>query len=406
MAAKLTPVDGAPGIYRRHAQDCDRRGRCSCSYVVVWRHRGRQQTETVRTLSEAREAQGQRRQAGGSKPTARERFEDYALAWLDSYQGRTNRGLAESTRTSYRRLIEQYAVPFFRGYKLAEVERPDVRAFVVHLQSKKLAPLGVVKVLSPLKAMLATAVEDGVLAVNPALGLRVNTRDEANGEPEAKAMTHAELARLRGRLPKRWRLFFELLAQTGLRISEALGLEWSDVQFGSRPTLRVRRQYYRGTLGQLKSRNARRELPLSADLARRLWAARPASGKGPMFATRTGTRLLDRNVRRVLDAATEDTPLEWASFHTFRHTCASILFEQGKNIAQVSKWLGHADPAFTLRTYVHLLDAGLGEAIDLSRVNTGSTQGLQTDPNEAPDAEPDSALESESVEELQPAATA
>ena len=43
-------------------------------------------------------------------------------------------------------------------------------------------------------------------------------------------------------------------------------------------------------------------------------------------------------------------------------TCASMLFEGGKNIKQVSSWLGHADPAFTLRTYVHLMDDGLGDA--------------------------------------------
>jgi integrase len=50
------------------------------------------------------------------------------------------------------------------------------------------------------------------------------------------------------------------------------------------------------------------------------------------------------------------------SFHTFRHTCASLLFEGGKNIKQVQEWLGHADPGFTLRTYVHLMDEGVGEA--------------------------------------------
>jgi integrase len=54
--------------------------------------------------------------------------------------------------------------------------------------------------------------------------------------------------------------------------------------------------------------------------------------------------------------------LEGVTFHAFRHTCASMLFGSEKNIAQVPKWLGHADPAITLRTYVHLLDAGLGDA--------------------------------------------
>jgi integrase len=52
-------------------------------------------------------------------------------------------------------------------------------------------------------------------------------------------------------------------------------------------------------------------------------------------------------------------------FHRLRHSCASLLFEQGRNIAQVSKWLGHADPAFTLRTYVHLMDEGVGGALSV-----------------------------------------
>ena len=64
----------------------------------------------------------------------------------------------------------------------------------------------------------------------------------------------------------------------------------------------------------------------------------------------------------MLDRTSERAGVEWIGFHTFRHTCASVLFESGKNIRQVSEWLGHSDPSFTLRTYVHLMDAGLGDA--------------------------------------------
>ncbi len=47
----------------------------------------------------------------------------------------------------------------------------------------------------------------------------------------------------------------------------------------------------------------------------------------------------------------------WVGWHTFRHTAASLLFNEcGWNAVQVSKFLGHTDPGFTLRTYVHLLD--------------------------------------------------
>jgi len=74
-------------------------------------------------------------------------------------------------------------------------------------------------------------------------------------------------------------------------------------------------------------------------------------------------------------------------FPHVRHTCASRLFAAGKNVKQVQEWLGRADPAFTLRTYVHLLDEGLGDAefmdavvaAESDRVNTGSTGGPETD---------------------------
>ncbi len=56
----------------------------------------------------------------------------------------------------------------------------------------------------------------------------------------------------------------------------------------------------------------------------------------------------------VVPAEGENEPAAWVSFHTFRHTCASLLFEAGRNVKQVQEWLGHVDPGFTLSTYVHL----------------------------------------------------
>src|SRR3954451_13083161 len=83
-----------PGIYRRGGR-----------YVVVWQHRGRQHKSFHRTLAEAREAKGAR-QSGESRPTTRATFEEYAATWLDTYGGRTSRGLADTTRTEYRRALE------------------------------------------------------------------------------------------------------------------------------------------------------------------------------------------------------------------------------------------------------------------------------------------------------------
>lgn len=299
MAAPLVKTK-TPGIYRRGSR-----------YVVVWRHRGVQHKSFHRTLAEAREAKGAR-QAGDRQPATRKALDEYALEWLDGYAGRTSRGFTEQARSDYRRSIESYVIPFFAGWRLADVDRADVRRLVKSLEDRGLAPASVVKNIAPLRAMFATALDDGIVRQNPCAGLRINRRrSEADEEPEAKAMTRAELQRLLEEIPARWLLLFELLAKTGLRISEALGLDWSDVEFGAQPRLRVRRQCYRGDLRQLKSHAGRRDLPLSPGLARALWTARPPGAQGPVFATRDGGRLADRNLRRVLDAAGERSGLDW-----------------------------------------------------------------------------------------------
>jgi Phage integrase family len=88
--------------------------------------------------------------------------------------------------------------------------------------------------------------------------------------------------------------------------------------------------------------------------------------------------------------------LTWVTFHVFRHTCASLLFDEGRNVKQVQEWLGHTDPSFTLRRYVHLMDGGIGDAPFLDDVvspaggNPKATEGPETAANE-------STLESASV---------
>jgi integrase len=147
----------------------------------------------------------------------------------------------------------------------------------------------------------------------------------------------------------------------------------------------VRRQFYRGKLKpHPKSDAGRRELPLSPGMARKLWAARPAHASGPIFTTANGTRLADRNLRRVLDRASAQAGVPWIGFHTFRHTSASMLLESGKNIRQVAAWLGHTDPAFTLRTYTHLMDDGLGDVafLDAAVGNARATQDPETAAND------------------------
>ena len=82
-----------------------------------------------------------------------------------------------------------------------------------------------------------------MLRSNPTAGVRLRGAAEpVDAEPAAKALTDAELAALLAAVPARWRLLVWLLADTGLRIGEALALQWQHVDFGRRRVL-VRRRH-------------------------------------------------------------------------------------------------------------------------------------------------------------------
>jgi integrase len=379
MASPKMEQTRYPGIYKRGGR-----------YVVVWRHRGRQHKEFFRTLAEAREAKGQR-DTGDRRPVSRVRFEEYFSEWIESYAGRTARGFSETTRPEYRRPIEQHAISRWRGWRLAEVEPADARELFGDMRRDGATTSAIKKLRAALSAMFATAAEDGLIRSNPVSGVRIpaSPTDAAPEDEHAKALTRSELALLLAALPEDRRLFFEFLSHTGLRISEAIGLTWAHVDLGERSRVRVREQVYKGNRRKLKSDGGRRDIPLSTGMAARLLAHRRDTygGQGrPVFASRAGTELLSSNVyRRVLQPARDAVGLPWVSFHTFRHTCASLLFASGKNVKQVQEWLGHADPGFTLRTYVHLLDEGLGDAdfmdAEVSVGNSWATQDPETAAN-------------------------
>jgi integrase len=360
-----------PGIYKRGGR-----------YVVTWRHRGRQHKSFHRTYEEAREAKG-RRQSGESRPSSRRRFEEYFENWIESYSGRTARGLTDGSRELYRRSVEDQALARWGDWRLGEIEPVDVRALYREMRELGVSTSGMRGLRAALSALFATALEDGLVATNPVRGVRIPPPLSGPQAPRRKSLTEAELSKLLAELPENWRLFFEFMTHTGLRISEALGLQWRHLELGGSPRVIVREQLHDGDRRRLKSARARREVPLSPRMAARLRALRQLHSSGeeaPVFATATGTALNRANLAaRILKPAAKRAGLSveedgeqvtWVSFHTFRHTCASLLFAQGRNVKQVAEWLGHSDPSFTLRTYVHLMDAGVGDAAFFDRLLT------------------------------------
>jgi integrase len=344
-----------PGIYRRGSR-----------YVVMYRDpHGRQRKRAARTLAEARALKSALQadvHRGEYRELSRIGFAEYVAEWGDAYQGRTGRGLRPATRADYRRILERYALPFFGRRRLVEIEPRDVKAFARHLAGQGLKPNSVRNIVNPLRALLATAVEDGLIRANPAAGLRLASSAGGTAAP-VKSLTPEELAALIEQTPPEWQLFVRFLAHTGLRIGEAVALRWEHVDLGRRRVL-VRERVYRGAVDRPKSRYGRRDVPLSPGMARGLWELRKRSpfpaDQDPVFASQTGTPTDSANLySRVFKPAAQRAGVGWAGFHTLRHTAGTTFFRAGWNAKQVQMVLGHHSPAFTLETYVHLLPEDL-----------------------------------------------
>ena len=384
-----------PGIYKRG-------GRFSFSYRD---NRGRPRWGSAKTLAEAkakRAALTADVARGEYRALSAVTFQEYAAEWIEHYQGRTSSGVREQTRRDYRRALgldEEGNVPednggavaFFGRRRLAEIEPRDVKAYLAHVAERRrgdrLVSRDTVRLaLAPLRALLATAVEEGLIRSNPATGIRVPNGAESEHEEEGpKALTEEELLRLLDASPPEWRLLFTFLAQTGLRISEAVALRWSDVDFGLR-RVKVRRRVHKGNVGPPKSRYGRRDVPLAPGTARALWDRRKlASGDdAPIFPGRDG--LLDASTAyRALRSAAKAASVPWAGLHTLRHTCATILFNRGLNAKQVQVWLGHHSPAFTLSAYVHLLSDDLPDPDFLDSIAGGGNKVVTREAEKARD---------------------
>lgn len=196
---------------------------------------------------------------------------------------------------------------------------------------------------------------------------------------EAKVFSPEQLAALLAMTPERHRLLFELLAGTGLRISEALGLQRLHFQLDDGPPeVCIRRALVKGRIVPPKSRYGHRDVRLSASLAARADAHLAMSpDRDPTalaFTNEAGSPIDPGNLRqRVLKPLVEEAGAPWAGFHTFRHTFASLHLSRGTNLLQLSRALGHHSAALTLSRYTHLLPGDEAPALELDASSLGTS---------------------------------
>lgn len=290
------------------------------------------------------------------------RFEDAADGWLRMFEGLVVRGSrSPTTLDEYRYVLDRLVLPGLGSLRLGELSTPRLDRFVQGvLADRGYASAKLCRTV--LSGICGWLVRQGALPVNPAREL---TPLEADRDRIARALSVDELrewlALLDGsELARRHDLpdLARFMLATGLRLGEALGVTWADVDLGA-GTVAVNRTIVRikgkGMVAKrTKSRTSVRGLLLPSWGVELLRArrVRMEAFDGPVFPdTRGGWR--DRsNVGKAFRSVRGGSSFEWVKTHTFRKTIATVLDESGASARAIADQLGHSRVSMTQDVYL------------------------------------------------------
>jgi integrase len=278
-------------------------------------------------------------------------FHEFASQWLDARRGE----IAPRTVKDYEWALTYHLLPAFARLRLSEIGPAEVDRYkAAKVREGVIAAAQINKTLKVLAMILDVAIEYELTdRANPARGRRRRVKVP---KPKRTWVEPEQLMALLDAADTYHRPILATLAGAGLRVGEALALDWRDVNL---PT---------GTLivGQAKTdAGTFREVDLPGGLIEALgeWKAYRRSGAAdPVFVTRTGRRQTVTNVdhriksaikaaNRKLDELGIELISERVTPHSLRRTYASVRAAAGDHPVYIAEQLGHEDPGFTFRVY-------------------------------------------------------
>ena len=281
--------------------------------------------------------------------------------------------LSHNTQVSYKRILDKHILPALGKVKLTDLNHRQVQRFVTSLSTQKgLSAKTVRNIHGVLHNMLESAVRDELLLRN------VSERCSLPRvtQHQVRAITTAELSRFLHAIDgKQFRNIFFIDIFSGLRLSEILGLRWDDVDFDY-DCIYVRQQlqqkqikgdfsYFLAPPKEGKQRkiilaqNAMQVLrhQRAKQLEQRLAAGALWDNSFHLvFTNDFGQPLNRRTVYKHLKRILLDCGMGNYTFHSLRHSFATISLENGDDIKTVQTNLGHYAASFTLKTYAHVSD--------------------------------------------------
>ena len=268
-----------------------------------------------------------------------------------------------TTFLGYEGHVRNHIVPAIGGRALRSLDGRTLNSFYASLSdgAKKLSPSSVKRVHATVHRALRDAVRWEYLEANPADACdppRDRGRDsEMRTWSAEQGATFLQSVRGHPQYP-----LWVLLAMTGMRRGEALGLRWCDIDFvGS--TLSVRQTLIAAGadvhIAPPKTARGRRVIALDTRTVRTLKShrrkANPSDTNKPVFTDDRGTPLIPQEISKEFGRLSRAARLPRIRLHDLRHTHATLALQAGIHPKIVSERLGHSAVSFTLDVYSHAL---------------------------------------------------
>lgn len=293
---------------------------------------------------------------------------DWAAKWVATLT------VKPRTRVSYESLLRSRILPTFGKRQLAGLRRSDIQEWIASMLAEGLSPSRTRQAVIVLRLMLDAAVDDRLIARNPADRIKLPKIPHK----EAEYFDPAVADQLVNAVPEKFRLLFRVLATLGLRYGEAVALRRRHVDF-LRRRLRVEESLAEvsGTLifGPTKS-HAERAIPLPPSLMTELEEHLRTIDSDPeslLFTGEKGGPLRYRYIYMdVWRPLLKKLGLPTVGLHALRHSAAARMISAGASPKAVQSIMGHRSAAFTLTVYGHLFD----EDLDALARRMDSTSGV------------------------------
>jgi integrase len=274
-------------------------------------------------------------------------FREQAKWFLNHAMNRKRNPIKPATSQSWANCIEKWLNPNLGDLPLALVNNASVRALVTKMNEAGLAAKSITNYVGLVKLVVASALDTNGEQLFPRRWNREFIDLPIVGNQHQPSFDSETMTNIVKKASGQDRVLYALLAGTGLRVGEALGLELKHLSADC-STIAVDQSCWEGDIQKPKTQNAYRQVDVCPKLAELLMTYVEARQAGLLFANQVGKPLSQTNLlRRSLHPILKELGVAKAGFHAMRRFRTTWLRKQRTPEDLIRFWLGHAKQSVT-----------------------------------------------------------